>query len=139
MGARQIDLENKKIILFDGVCNLCNNSVNFIIRRDIKSIFLFAPLQSNFGEVLTAKMNIPQKIDSIILISENKYYIKSDAVIEIIKQLKWYWRMLIIIKILPLKFRDFLYDFIANSRYKWFGKRYSCMIPDENVKSRFLG
>lgn len=138
MGARQIDLENKKIILFDGVCNLCNNSVNFIIRRDIKSIFLFAPLQSNFGEVLTAKMNIPQKIDSIILISENKYYIKSDAVIEIIKQLKWYWRMLIIIKILPLKFRDFLYDFIANSRYKWFGKRYSCMIPDENVKSRFL-
>lgn len=139
MGARQIDLKNKKIILFDGVCNLCNNSVNFIIRKDIKSIFLFAPLQSNFGEVLTAKMNIPQKIDSIILISENKYYIKSDAVIEIIKQLKWYWRMLIIIKILPLKFRDFLYDFIANSRYKWFGKRYSCMIPDENVKSRFLG
>ncbi len=138
MGARQIDLENKKIILFDGVCNLCNNSVNFIIRRDIKSIFLFAPLQSNFGEVLTAKMNIPQKIDSIILISENKYYIKSDAVIEIIKQLKWYWRMLIIIKILPLKFRDFLYDFIANSRYKWFGKRDSCMIPDGNVKSRFL-
>lgn len=138
MGARQIDLENKKIILFDGVCNLCNNSVNFIIRRDIKSIFLFAPLQSNFGEVLTAKMNIPQKIDSIILISENKYYIKSDAVIEIIKQLKWYWRMFIIIKILPLKFRDFLYDFIANSRYKWFGKRDSCMIPDGNVKSRFL-
>lgn len=138
MGARQIDLENKKIILFDGVCNLCNNSVNFLIRRDIKSIFLFAPLQSNFGEVLTAKMNIPQKIDSIILISENKYYIKSDAVIEIIKQLKWYWRMFIIIKILPLKFRDFLYDFIANSRYKWFGKRDSCMIPDGNVKSRFL-
>jgi len=138
MGARQFDLENKKIILFDGVCNLCNNSVNFIISRDTKSIFLFVPLQSDFGKELTAKMNIPPKIDSIILVSENKYYIKSDAVIEIIQELKWYWRMFIIIKILPRKFRDLLYNFIANNRYKWFGKRDSCMIPDENVKSRFL-
>lgn len=127
-----------QIILFDGVCNFCNGSVNFLIKRDSKGIFKYAPLQSEIGQNIIAKYNIPETVDSIILLKENNIYIKSNAVIEIIKELKWYWEMLIIVKILPKKFRDLLYDLIANNRYKWFGKMDSCMIPDENVKSRFI-
>lgn len=133
-----MDFTGKKIILFDGVCNLCNGSVNFLIRRDFKKVFIFSPLQSNFGKLLVEELNVPKKIDSIILVIDNKYYIKSDAVIEIIKELKWYWRMLNILKILPRKFRNLLYDFIASNRYKWFGKRNKCMIPTEDIKSRFI-
>lgn len=128
----------EQIILFDGVCNFCNGSVNFLIKRDSKGIFKYAPLQSEIGQNIIAKYNIPETVDSIILLKENNIYIKSNAVIEIIKELKWYWKMLIIVKILPKKFRDLLYDLIANNRYKWFGKMDSCMIPDENVKSRFI-
>ncbi|RJP59068.1 MAG: thiol-disulfide oxidoreductase DCC family protein [Ignavibacteriales bacterium] len=128
----------EQIILFDGVCNFCNGSVNFLIKRDPNGIFKFAPLQSEIGQQLITKNNITGEIDSIILVKENIVYIKSDALIEIIKELKWYWKMLIIVKILPKKFRDLLYDLIANNRYKWFGKMDSCMIPDENVKSRFI-
>jgi predicted DCC family thiol-disulfide oxidoreductase YuxK len=128
----------EQIILFDGVCNFCNGSVNFLIKRDPNGIFKFAPLQSEIGQQLITKNNITGEIDSIILVKENIVYIKSDALIEIIKELKWYWKMLIIVKIIPKKFRDLLYDLIANNRYKWFGKRDSCMIPDENVKSRFI-
>lgn len=128
----------EQIILFDGVCNFCNGSVNFLIKRDSKGIFKYAPLQSEIGQNIIAKYNIPETVDSIILLKENNIYIKSNAVIEIIKELKWYWKMLIIVKILPKKFRDLLYDVIANNRYKWFGKMDSCMIPDENVKSRFI-
>lgn len=133
-----MDFTGNKIILFDGVCNLCNGSVNFLIRRDFKKVFIFSPLQSNFGKLLVEELNVPKKIDSIILVIDNKYYIKSDAVIEIIKELKWYWRMLNVLKILPRKFRDLLYDFIANNRYKWFGKQKECMIPTEDIKSRFI-
>ncbi|MCZ7604117.1 MAG: thiol-disulfide oxidoreductase DCC family protein [Melioribacteraceae bacterium] len=128
----------EQIILFDGVCNFCNGSVNFLIKRDSKGIFKYAPLQSEIGQNIIAKYNIRETVDSIILLKENNIYIKSNAVIEIIKELKWYWKMLIIVKILPKKFRDLLYDLIANNRYKWFGKMDSCMIPDENVKSRFI-
>ncbi|WKZ70995.1 MAG: thiol-disulfide oxidoreductase DCC family protein [Melioribacteraceae bacterium] len=127
-----------QIILFDGVCNFCNGSVNFLIKRDPNGIFKFAPLQSEIGQQLITKNNITGEIDSIILVKENIVYIKSDALIEIIKELKWYWRMFSVVKILPRKFRDLLYDLIANNRYKWFGKMDSCMIPDENVKSRFI-
>ncbi|HET53826.1 MAG TPA: DUF393 domain-containing protein [Ignavibacteria bacterium] len=138
MGARQIDLENKKIILFDGVCNLCNGSVNFLIKRDFKKVFNFSPLQSDYGKLITEKLNIPKQIDSIILVINDEYYLKSNAVIEIIKELKWYWRIFIVAKIFPQKTRDAIYDFIANNRYKWFGIRKECMIPTEDIKSRFI-
>lgn len=138
MGANQIDLENKKIILFDGVCNLCNGSVNFLIRRDFKKEFNFTPLQSNFGKLLVEELNIPKQIDSIILVINDEYYLKSNAIIKIIKELKWYWRILIVVKILPQKTRDAIYDFVANNRYKWFGIRKECMIPTEDIKSRFI-
>jgi len=138
MGASQIDLENKKIILFDGVCNFCNGSVNFLIRRDFKKVFNFSPLQSDYGRLIIEKLNIPKQIDSIILVVNDEYYIKSNAVIKIIKELKWYWRILIVVKILPQKTRDAIYDFVANNRYKWFGKKDSCMIPTDDIKARFL-
>lgn len=138
MGARELNLAEHKIILFDGVCNLCNGSVNFLIWRDEKGIFKYSPLQSNFSQNLIEKLNIPDNVDSIILVHRNRYYLKSDAVIEIIKELKWYWKIFLIGSILPRKLRDKIYDVIANHRYNWFGKRDKCMIPTEDVKSRFI-
>lgn len=130
--------KSEQIILFDGVCNFCNGSVNFLIRRDPNGIFKYAPLQSKIGQKIISKYNIAEEIDSIILLKENNIYIKSDAVIEIIKQLSWNWQILLFVKVFPRKIRDVIYDLIANNRYKWFGKRDYCMIPDENLKSRFL-
>lgn len=126
------------MILFDGVCNLCNGSVNFLIRRDEKGIFKYSPLQSNFSKKLIDELNIPKYVDSIILVHKNRYYLKSDAVIEIIKELKWYWKIFLFGSILPRKLRDKIYDIIANHRYNWFGKRDECMIPTDDLKSRFI-
>lgn len=138
MGARELNLTEHKIILFDGVCNLCNGSVNFLIRRDEKGIFKYSPLQSNFSKKLIDELNIPKKVDSIILVHKNRYYLKSDAVIGIIKELKWYWKIFLIGSILHRKLRDKIYDIIANYRYNWFGKRDECMIPTDDLKSRFI-
>lgn len=133
-----MNLTEHKVILFDGVCNLCNGSVNFLIRRDEKGIFKYSPLQSNFSKKLIDELNIPKYVDSIILVHKNRYYLKSDAVIEIIKELKWYWKIFLFGSILPRKLRDKIYDIIANHRYNWFGKRDECMIPTDDLKSRFI-
>ncbi|MCF8240141.1 MAG: DCC1-like thiol-disulfide oxidoreductase family protein [Melioribacteraceae bacterium] len=127
------------IIFFDGFCYLCSSAVNFLIGVDKESKFKFSPITSEFaGRTLT---NIKEKlgeIDSIIILKNDKYYIKSNAVIEIIKELKWHWRLLLILKVLPEKIRDKLYDFVAANRFKWFEKKGECMIPSEDVRSRFL-
>jgi len=130
----------KKIILFDGVCNLCNGAIQFIIKRDTKNLFLFTPLQSETGKKLLKERRIdPKSIDSIILIEPNvAYYIKSDAALEIIKDLKTSWRLISIFKVLPIGFRNFVYDFIAKNRYRWFGKKEQCMIPTPELKAKFL-
>lgn len=127
------------IIYFDGVCYLCNSLVNFLLKIDKDNRLKFSPLQSNFAEreLKNSKINL-KEIDSIILQVDSKFFIKSDAVIKIIKELRWYWRIFLIAKIFPLKLRDKLYDFIADHRYKWFGKKDSCMIPTNDVKSRFI-
>lgn len=132
-------MNTKIIIYFDGVCYLCNSLVNFLLKIDKDNRLKFSPLQSNFAEreLKNSKINL-EEIDSIILQVGSKFFIKSDAVIEIIKELRWYWRIFLIAKIFPLKLRDKLYDFIADHRYKWFGKKDSCMIPTNDVKSRFI-
>ncbi len=130
---------NSNIILFDGVCNFCNFWVNFIIKRDVNKKFKFASLQSEAGIGLTEKYSIENKdIDSVILIEDNKYFIKSEAALKIVKELTLYWRILYCIKIFPPPVRNFVYDIVAKNRYMLFGRRDSCRIPTEEEKSRFI-
>ena len=130
---------DKKIILFDGVCNLCNSSVQYIIKRDQKDIFRFVSLQSELGQEIVQYLGIAHRnIDSIVLYEPNKaYYYKSGAVIEIAKEMPFFsWFS--IFKIIPASLRDVVYDFIAKNRYQWYGKQESCMIPTSELKAKFL-
>jgi predicted DCC family thiol-disulfide oxidoreductase YuxK len=132
--------KNKKIILFDGICNLCNSSVQFIIKHDKRDIFRFVSLQSELGIQILKHIGIQnQNIDSIILYEPGiAYYYKSSAVLQIAKGLKGLFRTLIILDLIPNGFRNIIYDFIARNRYKWYGKQESCMIPTEELKAKFL-
>ncbi|RIV42283.1 thiol-disulfide oxidoreductase DCC family protein [Flagellimonas pelagia] len=133
--------ENKKIILFDGVCNLCNGSVQFVIKRDKKDVFRYAAIQSEVGEQLIAERHIDtSQVDSIILIEPGvAYFTKSDAALEIAGELGGLWKLTSIFKWIPKSIRDVIYDFVARNRYKWFGKQESCMIPTPELKAKFLG
>ncbi|MDO6516765.1 thiol-disulfide oxidoreductase DCC family protein [Zobellia uliginosa] len=134
-------MENsKQIILFDGVCNLCNGAVQFVIKRDTLDVFRYAPLQSELGKKLIAERNIDSNsIDSIILIDPGvAYYIKSDAALEIGKQLKGYKTLSSILLWIPRSLRDIVYDFIARNRYKWYGKKEHCMVPTPELRAKFL-
>lgn len=132
--------QNKKIILFDGVCNLCNNAVNFIIERDKEDVFRFASLQSEIGKKLTIERGIdPEALDSMILIEPGvAYYKKSTAALEISKDLFGGYSFLKHFSFLPEGFRDGIYNVIANNRYSWFGKKDACMIPSPELKAKFL-
>jgi predicted DCC family thiol-disulfide oxidoreductase YuxK len=131
--------KDQKIILFDGVCNLCNGAVTYIIKRDKKNVFKFAALQSEIGQQLISKFNIDtSKIDSIILIDGEKHYTKSSAALHIAKQLSGAYPLLFGFMVVPKFIRNSVYDYIAKNRYKWFGKKESCMIPTVELKSKFL-
>lgn len=130
----------KKIILFDGVCNLCNGAIQFIIKRDHKNIFQFSPLQSEIGKKLISERNIDVAvIDSIILIEPNvAYFTKSTAALEIGKHLRGLQTLSFILLWLPESLRNIVYDFIARNRYKWYGKKEECMVPNSDLKEKFL-
>jgi len=127
------------IILFDGVCNFCNRTVNIILEHDKEAKFQFAASQSIGGIGLLQKFNLNQtSAASVILIDNDKVYIKTDAVIQIANQLKGWLRLFRLIKFIPKPIRDFGYDLVAKNRYALFGKRETCRIPDESVRHRFL-
>lgn len=127
------------IILFDGVCNLCDASVNFIIRHDANNCFKFAALQSDAGKKIMQQYKInPDLTNSIVLLSNDKIYIKSGAVLRIAKKLNRLYPLLFTFIVIPPFFRDFVYDFIAKNRYKWFGKKEQCMLPSAEIKAKFL-
>ena len=129
-----------KIILFDGVCNLCNSTIQFIIKHDKKRQFRFTSLQSDLGKQLLKERNInPVKIDSIILIEPNiAYYHKSTAALEIAKGLNGAYPLMSIFLIIPISLRDWVYDYIAENRYKWFGKNESCLLPSKEEEELFI-
>lgn len=134
-------MENtKKLILFDGVCNLCNRSVQYIIKRDKKDEFRYASLQSEIGRKLVAERKIDtSEVDSIILIDPGvAYYVKSDAAIEIAKAIGGYWTVFTVFQWVPTRLRNIVYDLVAKYRYRWFGKMDQCMIPTPELKSKFL-
>ncbi len=131
--------KNHKIILFDGICNLCNASINFVIKRDKKDAFRFAALQSEIGQKYILEFNIdPNETDSIILIDNDKCYVKSTAALYISKSLSGAYPLLFGFIIVPRFFRNWAYDFVAKNRYRWYGKKESCMIPTEELKEKFL-
>lgn len=126
------------VLLFDGVCNYCNRMVNFAIRNDKKGKIKFAPLQSATGQLLRNKFNVPVTADTIILIDKNKAFTYGRAAIRVTKYLDWPAKMLYVFIIVPRFISQPFYKWIARNRYKWFGKRESCMIPSPEIKERFL-
>jgi predicted DCC family thiol-disulfide oxidoreductase YuxK len=132
--------KNKNIILFDGVCNLCDASVQFIIKHDTKDLFRFVALQSNLGIEIIKHIGIDaQNIDSIILYKPGiAYYYKSSAALEIAKDLGGFFSFGTVFKVIPEIFRNQIYDYIAKNRYKWYGKKESCMLPTAELKAKFL-
>jgi predicted DCC family thiol-disulfide oxidoreductase YuxK len=140
MGAPgEVKPQNRDIILFDGVCNLCSGSVQFIIKRDEKGIFKFASLQSSFGQQQLDRFKLNKNLlYSIILLRGDQTFQRSDAALEIAKQLSGGWPLLYIFKILPRFLRDGIYNLIARNRYRLFGKKDACWIPTPELKERFL-
>ena len=126
------------VILFDGVCNLCNSAVQIVIKNDKNSYYKFASLQSEFAQNFLKENNLStQEFSTLILIQGGQYFKKSKAIFKIVKHLPNYsW--LRIFALLPLFFTDFVYDLISNNRFRWFGKRASCWLPTSELKDRFL-
>lgn len=132
--------ENKKIILFDGVCNLCDSSIQFIIRHDKNDIFRFVALQSDLGLEIIKHIGVDvKKTDSIILYEPgNAYYYKAEAALKISKELGGIYSVISWFSILPKGLTNSVYDYIAKNRYKWYGKKDACMIPTRELKAKFL-
>lgn len=127
------------VILFDGVCNFCNATVNLIIRKDKKKIFRFAALQSPAGENILSQYGINWRDDdSFVLVTNNKIYQRSTAALKLFNKLPWYWKWTQLFWIFPRFLRDGIYNIIARNRYKWFGKKDECMIPTADIRERFL-
>ena len=132
-------MSKKSILLFDGVCNLCNGVVQFVIKRDQKDKFVFAALQSNAGQALLKKQNLPtDDFESFILVENDIVYNKSTAALRVAKSLGSGWQLLYAFIIVPKFIRDFVYTLVANSRYKVFGKRDNCIVPTTELNAKFL-
>jgi len=112
--------------------------VNLIIRNDPGSIFRFAPLQGELAKELLKEPNRINGAGSIVLIDEERYFLRSDAVLRIAKQMAWPWNLAWVFIVVPKSIRDLIYDWVARHRYNWFGKRKACMVPSEDVKARFI-
>jgi predicted DCC family thiol-disulfide oxidoreductase YuxK len=131
--------QKQQIILFDGVCNLCNGFVQFVINHDPTAKFKFASLQSEAAEKLIEGFQLPpSRPDSIMLIQNKQLYLESTAALRILRQLTGIWPVLYAGMLLPAFVRDAVYKIIARNRYRWFGRQESCMLPSPSLKSRFL-
>jgi predicted DCC family thiol-disulfide oxidoreductase YuxK len=132
-------MDGKHIVLYDGVCNLCNSSVRLLLKIDRGKVIQFAHLQSDFSKGLLKKYSANfKKTDSVVLFSNSNLYFKSEAIFEIFHIIDFPWNLFLLLRILPVKFCDRVYDFIANNRYKWFGKKDNCLIPTEDLSKRFI-
>lgn len=131
---------NKKIILFDGVCNLCDESVQFIIKHDKKDVFRFVALQSDLGLKIINHIGInTSKNDSIILYEPgSSYHFKAEAALLIAKELSGIYALIGYLNFIPSSIKNTVYDYIAKNRYKWYGKKEACMIPTAELKAKFL-
>ena len=131
--------QDHPVILFDGVCNLCNSSVQFVIRRDKKGSFRFASLQGRSGQQYLQQYHLPvDDFNSFVLIENNKVYTRSTAALRVARQLGGGWKLLYGFIVIPRFIRDAVYNLVAKNRYRWFGKKEACMIPSPELKARFL-
>lgn len=132
-------VSSSPIILFDGICNLCNRSVQFIIKHDKEKVYRFAAFQSKAGQKLLQQYNLPLKqYSSFLLIENNKAYSQSTAALKVAKNLSGLVKLAVVFNIVPAGIRNIVYNFVARNRYQWFGKKESCMIPTQELKARFL-
>ena len=131
--------KDKKIILFDGVCNFCNDKVNFIIKNDKNDSFRFVSIQSETGKKIITYLGIDPALDTIILYEPGyAYFIKSEAVFRIIKHLSSSVKLLLLFNFIPTSIKNLIYDYIAKKRYKWYGKNENCLLPSEDITSKFI-
>ncbi|MFT6210664.1 MAG: putative DCC family thiol-disulfide oxidoreductase YuxK [Bacteroidia bacterium] len=131
--------QSNPLLLFDGVCNLCNSSVQFVLERNKKENIQFASLQSDFGRKMLEQVNLsPDYTSSLVLIEEGKPYVKSEAALRLVKHLNGLWKLGSILFIFPKFIRNPVYNLIAKNRYRWFGKKDVCWIPEPKWKNRFL-
>ena len=131
-------MNNNPIVLFDGICNLCTGSVQFILKRDKEKKFLFASLKSNYGQQLLEQFHLPTNtFNSFILYQDGNIYTRSTAALKMFQQLKG-WQWVKIFRIVPKFIRDGVYNLIARNRYKWFGQKDECWLPTTELKARFL-
>lgn len=129
----------KAIVLFDGVCNLCDNTVQFILKRDKKGYFQFASLQSEAGQELLKKYDLPtDDFDSFVLLENGKLYQRSTGALRVCRRLGAAWPLLYTFIIVPAFIRNAIYNWVARNRYRWFGKKDACMMPKPEWKERFL-
>jgi predicted DCC family thiol-disulfide oxidoreductase YuxK len=127
------------VILFDGVCNLCNGSVDFVIRRDAAAVFRFASLQSEAGRALLRKHGLPDDdLDTMVLVDEAGVHTRSTAALRIVRRLRAPWPLLYACIVLPRPLRDAAYRLVARNRYRWFGRRETCRLPSPSEQGRFL-
>lgn len=132
--------ENGAVVLFDGVCNLCNGSVQFIVRHDPAGRFRFASLQSEAGQALLRRHGLdPDDLFSVILVEGGRAYARSDAALRIARGLSGPLKAAGALRVVPRPLRDAVYGWVARNRYRWFGRREACMIPTPELRARFLG
>jgi predicted DCC family thiol-disulfide oxidoreductase YuxK len=132
-------MPTSRIVLFDGVCNFCNSSVQFVIDRDPAGLFRFAPLQSPLGQKLCQRFDLTrQRIDSVVLVEDDRVYMQSTAALRIARQLRAPWFMVSLFIMIPPLLRDLAYDWVARHRYRWFGRLESCRMPTPEFRARFL-
>ncbi|MEH6670688.1 thiol-disulfide oxidoreductase DCC family protein [Halopseudomonas sp.] len=132
-------MDKRYIVIFDGVCNFCNGAVNFIIKRDPGGVFVFTPMQSELARELVVKFNVPNVgVDTFLLIKNDRCYVFSDAALEIARNLAGLWFLFNVFKIVPRPIRDGAYKLFARNRYELFGRTEACMVPSDEVRSRFV-
>jgi predicted DCC family thiol-disulfide oxidoreductase YuxK len=132
------NIQIEKIVLFDGVCNLCSTSVQFIIRHNKHADIKFTSLQSEFGQSMLSRFQLSSEVKTIVFIKGGKAFLRSDAALEVCKELNGFYPFFRFFKIIPTSIRDWVYNLIAKNRYQWFGKKDQCWIPTPELRNRFI-
>jgi predicted DCC family thiol-disulfide oxidoreductase YuxK len=127
------------IILFDGVCNLCNASVQWVLKHDHKNLFHFAALQSEYGALVLKRFGLePGALDTVVLADETRVFTQSDAAIEVARRLGGFWALMVVFKVVPRPIRNAVYRWVSSNRYRWFGRQEKCLLPRPEWKDKFL-
>ncbi len=136
--AEIVDSLDHPVLLFDGVCNLCNGLVRFVVKFDAEGRYRFAPLQSDVGQLLQERFDLdPKEVDTVVLVEGDQHYLKSEAILRVMRHLDGPWPLLSPLRYLPRSLRDFGYDVVARYRYRVFGRKDACPVPDPEIRDRF--